>query len=213
MDELIDRALAEDLGEQDLTGEAVVPEEALARGRIEQKAAGVIAGWRSGSGVFRRVDPSLHWTPRAGRGRMARAAARWRRWRGTPARSSPRSAWRSTSSAGCPASPRSRRGFVSAVEGTGARILDTRKTTPGLRSLEKQAVLAGGGHNHRIGLFDAVLVKENHARLAGGVGSAAAARRSSQAPNGVPGRGRVRRRSTRYGRRSRRARRGCCSTT
>jgi nicotinate-nucleotide pyrophosphorylase (carboxylating) len=61
---------------------------------------------------------------------------------------------------------------VTAVAGTGAQILDTRKTTPGLRSLEKAAVRAGGGTNHRIGLSDAVLIKENHAALAGGVGEA-----------------------------------------
>src|SRR6202007_2958493 len=62
--------------------------------------------------------------------------------------------------------------FVEAVEGTGARILDTRKTTPGLRALEKDAVRAGGGTNHRQGLYDALLVKENHSALAGGVGEA-----------------------------------------
>jgi nicotinate-nucleotide pyrophosphorylase (carboxylating) len=61
---------------------------------------------------------------------------------------------------------------VRAIEGTGATILDTRKTTPGLRALEKAAVLAGGGRNHRAGLYDAVLIKENHAVLAGGVGEA-----------------------------------------
>ena len=62
--------------------------------------------------------------------------------------------------------------YVQAVEGTGARILDTRKTTPGLRELEKAAVRAGGGVSHRNGLYDAILVKENHAALAGGVGEA-----------------------------------------
>jgi len=62
--------------------------------------------------------------------------------------------------------------FVSEVEGTGVRILDTRKTTPGMRELEKAAVRAGGGTNHRAGLYDAILVKENHATLAGGVGEA-----------------------------------------
>ena len=63
---------------------------------------------------------------------------------------------------------------MSAVEGTGVRILDTRKTTPGLRALEKEAVRAGGGTSHRSGLYDAILVKENHAALAGGVAQAAA---------------------------------------
>ena len=61
---------------------------------------------------------------------------------------------------------------VAEIEGTGARILDTRKTTPGLRALEKQAVAAGGATNHRAGLYDAILIKENHATIAGGVGKA-----------------------------------------
>jgi nicotinate-nucleotide pyrophosphorylase (carboxylating) len=70
--------------------------------------------------------------------------------------------------------------FVEAVAGTGARILDTRKTTPGLRALEKAAVAAGGGLNHRIGLYDAILIKENHIALAGGVAKAIHASRTAQ---------------------------------
>ncbi len=73
---------------------------------------------------------------------------------------------------------------VTAVAGTGARILDTRKTTPGLRALEKAAVAAGGGTNHRAGLYDAVLIKENHAALAGGVGEAV--RRARATAPGLP---------------------------
>ena len=69
--------------------------------------------------------------------------------------------------------------YVEAVAGTGARILDTRKTTPGLRALEKAAVAAGGGTNHRMGLYDAILIKENHAALAGGVGAAVRAAREA----------------------------------
>jgi nicotinate-nucleotide pyrophosphorylase (carboxylating) len=75
--------------------------------------------------------------------------------------------------------------YVRAVDGTGVRILDTRKTTPGMRTLEKEAVRAGGGVNHRAGLHDAILVKENHAALAGGVGEAAR-RALADAPPGVP---------------------------
>jgi nicotinate-nucleotide pyrophosphorylase (carboxylating) len=74
--------------------------------------------------------------------------------------------------------------YVAEVEGTGARVLDTRKTTPGLRALEKAAVAAGGGTNHRAGLYDAVLIKENHAAMAGGVAAAVEAARAA-AP-GVP---------------------------
>jgi nicotinate-nucleotide pyrophosphorylase (carboxylating) len=72
--------------------------------------------------------------------------------------------------------------YVRAVEGTGARILDTRKTTPGLRALEKAAVAAGGGTNHRAGLYDAILIKENHAAIAGGVGKAVSLARA-QSPD------------------------------
>jgi nicotinate-nucleotide pyrophosphorylase (carboxylating) len=74
--------------------------------------------------------------------------------------------------------------YVQAVEGTGAKILDTRKTTPELRALEKAAVRAGGGVSHRSGLYDAILVKENHAALAGGVGEATR-RALAGAPDGV----------------------------
>jgi nicotinate-nucleotide pyrophosphorylase (carboxylating) len=74
--------------------------------------------------------------------------------------------------------------YVREVEGTGVRILDTRKTTPGMRALEKEAVRAGGGVNHRAGLHDAILVKENHAALAGGVG-VAARRALADAPPGI----------------------------
>ena len=80
--------------------------------------------------------------------------------------------------------------YVEAVEGTGARILDTRKTTPGLRELEKRAVVTGGGVSHRMGLYDAVLIKENHAALAGGVAAATRAALAG-APGGDGGGGRV----------------------
>ena len=86
--------------------------------------------------------------------------------------------------------------FVDAVRGTGAAILDTRKTTPGLRELEKAAVAAGGGQNHRMGLHDAILIKENHIALAGGIAEAIRLARDAH-PGGVD-RGRVPDRS-RYG--------------
>ena len=168
MEEAIDRALAEDVGPGDVTTKAVVPADARARARIELRAPGVVAGLRVAEAVFHRVDPELAWS--------ALAADGDRREPGPVAEVEGRAAsiltaervalnflGRLSGIATLTAE------YVEAVGGTGARILDTRKTTPGLRSLEKEAVAAGGGHNHRFGLYDAVLVKENHVAFAGGV--------------------------------------------
>src|SRR5881227_1227974 len=171
MQELIDRALREDLGDGDLTSLAVVPADALARARIEQKAEGVIAGLHAAESVFRRVDPELRWHPHVAEGEW-RDKGLVAEVAGT-ARSilaGERVALNFLGRLSGVATLTAR--FVRAVEGTGARVLDTRKTTPGLRTLEKQAVRAGGGANHRFGLWDAVLVKENHIAAAGGVGEA-----------------------------------------
>jgi nicotinate-nucleotide pyrophosphorylase (carboxylating) len=171
MQELIDRALAEDVGSGDATSGAVVPPDARARARIEQKAEGVIAGLRAAETVFRRVDPSLRWHPHVQEGEW-RSGGLVAEVAGS-ARSilaGERVALNFLGHLSGIATLTAR--YVRAVDGTGARILDTRKTTPGLRALEKQAVLAGGGHNHRFGLFDAMLVKENHSALGGGVSEA-----------------------------------------
>ena len=174
MQELIDRALREDVGGADLTTDAVVGSDVRARARIEQRAEGVIAGLAVAAAVFRRLEPSLRWHPHApegawrGGGMVAEIAGPAR-----PILAGERVALNFLGRLSGIATLTAR--FVAAVEGTGARILDTRKTTPGLRALERQAVLAGGGHSHRSGLYDAVLVKENHAALAGGVAAATAA--------------------------------------
>ena len=173
MFDAIDRALAEDLGEpvSDLTTAAVVPEGAMARARIEQKAPGVPAGLRVAQKVFERVDPELRWHAHARDGEwreegvLAEVAGR-----AASILAAERVALNFLGRLSGVATATAR--YVEAVEGTGARILDTRKTTPGLRALEKEAVRAGGGVSHRSGLFDAILVKENHAALAGGVAEA-----------------------------------------
>jgi nicotinate-nucleotide pyrophosphorylase (carboxylating) len=183
MIDVIDRALREDLGEGDLTTAAVVPEDALARGRIEQKSAGVPAGLRVAEKVFERVDPELRWHAHAREGEwreeglLAEVAGR-----AASILAAERVALNFLGRLSGIATITAR--HVEAVRGTGARILDTRKTTPGLRALEKEAVRAGGGVSHRSGLFDAILVKENHAALAGGVGEAAR-RVLAAAPPGV----------------------------
>jgi nicotinate-nucleotide pyrophosphorylase (carboxylating) len=182
--QLIDRALEEDLGQGDLTTAAVVPEGARARARIEQKAPGVPAGLSVAERVFERVDPELRWHAHAREGEwgdgglLAEVA-------GSAASilAAERVALNFLGRLSGIATITAR--YVESVQGTGARILDTRKTTPGLRALEKEAVRAGGGVSHRSGLFDAILVKENHAALAGGVGEAAR-RAVAAAPAGIP---------------------------
>jgi nicotinate-nucleotide pyrophosphorylase (carboxylating) len=170
--ELIDRALAEDLGAGDLTTAAVVPQGAAARARIEQRAEGVLAGLDVAESVFRRVDPELRWHAHASDGEW-RAPGLAAEVAGAAASvlAAERVALNFLGRLSGIATLTAR--YVQALEGTGVRILDTRKTTPGLRALEKRAVEAGGGVSHRAGLFDALLVKENHAALAGGVGEAA----------------------------------------
>jgi nicotinate-nucleotide pyrophosphorylase (carboxylating) len=182
--DLIDLALAEDIGDGDLTTGAVVPPGARARARIEQRATGVPAGLRVAETVFLRLDPALRWRAQAVDGE----------WRepgvlaelvgdAAPILRGERVALNFLGRLSGIATLTAR--YVRAVDGTGVRILDTRKTTPGLRALEKEAVRAGGGLNHRAGLHDAILVKENHAALAGGVGEAAR-RALADAPPGVP---------------------------
>ncbi|MEA2428498.1 MAG: hypothetical protein QOF37_2126, partial [Thermoleophilaceae bacterium] len=170
--DLIDRALAEDVGTGDVTTATLVPAGANGRATLTQKAPGVIAGLDVAAAVFERMDPALRW----------RAHVEEGAWRDGglvaevegPSRSiltGERVALNFLQRLSGVATLTAR--YVQAVDGTAARILDTRKTTPGLRSLEKRAVLTGGGVNHRAGLYDAILIKENHSAMAGGVGEAA----------------------------------------
>ena len=181
--ELIDQALAEDVGEGDATTRLLVPEHATGRATLTQKAPGVIAGLRVAEAVFHRVDPTLRWHTHVQEGvwreggLVAEVAGQSR-----SILTAERVALNFLQRLSGVATLTAR--YVAVVDRTGARILDTRKTTPGLRVLEKQAVLAGGGHNHRSGLFDAILVKENHASMAGGVGEAT--RRALAAAAGLP---------------------------
>jgi nicotinate-nucleotide pyrophosphorylase (carboxylating) len=173
VDELIDRALAEDVGDGDLTTRLLVPADARATACIVQKAPGVIAGLDAAAAVFERFDVKLE----AARDVVARLDG--------PAAgilTAERTALNFLGRLSGIATLTAR--YVEAIEGTGAKILDTRKTTPGMRELEKAAVVAGGGTNHRMGLYDAVMIKENHAAVAGGL--AAATRKAvAEAPEGV----------------------------
>jgi nicotinate-nucleotide pyrophosphorylase (carboxylating) len=172
--DLIDRALAEDVGTGDATTEATVPAGLRGRATITQKADGVIYGLDVAEAVFRRVDPAVRAERLGPEGDWRAAGGPVLRVEGsarallTAERTALNFLGRLSGIATCTAQ------VVRAVQaaGGGARILDTRKTTPGLRALEKAAVKAGGGVNHRFGLWDAVLIKDNHVALAGGVGEA-----------------------------------------
>jgi nicotinate-nucleotide pyrophosphorylase (carboxylating) len=178
--ELVARALLEDLGPGDVTAEAVVPADATGRATITQKSPGVLFGLEVAAEVFRQVE--------AGDLEAVAAESEWRdevptevaRIAGAARAllAAERTALNLLAHLSGVATMTAR--FVKAIEGSGARILDTRKTTPGLRALEKAAVAAGGGTNHRMGLYDAILIKENHAALAGGVGEAVRLAREAQ---------------------------------
>ena len=182
MIELIDQALAEDVGAGDVTTSLLVPADARGRAVLTQKAPGVLAGLRVAEAVFHRVDPSLRWHSHAVEGEWDEPGRRVAEVAGSSRSilTAERVALNFLQRLSGVATLTAR--YVRAIEGTGTRILDTRKTTPGLRVLEKQAVLAGGGVNHRVGLFDAVLVKENHAAMAGGVGEATRLALTSELP-------------------------------
>jgi nicotinate-nucleotide pyrophosphorylase (carboxylating) len=177
--DLIRRALSEDFGRGgDLTTEATVPAEARAVGLVVARAAGRAAGIPVAAAVFRAVDPTLEVVEHVADGAEVAAGTTLLTVRGaarsilTAERTALNLLGRLCGVATLTAA------FVHAVAGTRARIVDTRKTTPGLRALEKHAVRCGGGANHRFGLDDAVLIKDNHLVLAGGVKAAVAAARA-----------------------------------
>lgn len=171
--ELIDRALGEDAAVLDLTSEAVVPADELARARVKQRGEGAIAGLEVAIAVFDAVDSELEAAAQVDEGVWRDEGGPVLAIEGN-ARSilaAERVALNFLGHLSGIATLTAR--FVAAVEGTGVAILDTRKTAPGMRALEKQAVVAGGGVSHRFDLSEAILVKENHAAIAGGVGEAA----------------------------------------
>jgi nicotinate-nucleotide pyrophosphorylase (carboxylating) len=199
-EELIERALAEDIGDGDATTAATVDAGARARALIVQKESGVISGLQVAAGVFRHLDPAAEvqlgpegmWRESGvvlvveGDARALLTAER------TALNFLGRLSGIATLTARVVAALRNARGpalrnargpALRNARGT-ARLLDTRKTTPGLRRLEKAAVAHGGGVNHRAGLYDAILIKENHAALAGGVGEAV--RRAREARPDLP---------------------------
>jgi nicotinate-nucleotide pyrophosphorylase (carboxylating) len=172
---LIDAALAEDLGTGDVTSRWTVPDGAAGEAEIVAKATGVVAGVEVAAAVFRRFDPRLDLEVEAADGDAVVPGDRVLRVTGSleSILGAERTALNFLGRLSGIATAARR--FVDALEGTGCQVLDTRKTTPGWRKLEKQAAASGGAVNHRAGLYDMVLIKENHVRAAGGVTEALAA--------------------------------------
>ena len=158
----VDIALREDIGEGDITTQLVVPEDARARARVVAREKAVIAGTRPAAEVFRRVDPQLKVSTGLTDGTAVLGGETILEISGstrsilTAERAALNFLQRLSGIATLT------RAFVEATGKNPAKIMDTRKTTPGLRALEKAAVVAGGGINHRFGLFDMILVKDNH---------------------------------------------------
>ena len=170
--QIIQSALEEDVGAGDVTSEWTVDAEALASGRMIAEEAGVICGLDVACLVFREVDREIDFTSRVRDGDRVTAGDEIARIEG-PARgilTGERVALNFLQRMSGIATMTAK--YVEVVRGTGARILDTRKTTPGLRMLEKYAVRCGGGENHRFGLYDMVLIKDNHIAASGGIGEA-----------------------------------------
>jgi nicotinate-nucleotide pyrophosphorylase (carboxylating) len=181
--ETIRRALAEDIGSGDVTTESIVPADASMRGQIIAKQDGVVAGLDISQAVYIMVDPLVDFQSQVDEGArvgnrqvLALVSGRTRSLL-TAERTAINFLGRMSGIATLT------RQFVEAVAGTKAVILDTRKTAPGLRTLDKLAVVRGGGQNHRIGLYDMLLIKDNHIDYAGSL--AEAVRRARNAASGL----------------------------
>jgi nicotinate-nucleotide pyrophosphorylase (carboxylating) len=172
LDDLIRIALAEDVGSGDVTSLATIPATALAHARINAKARLVCVGLPLAERIFRSLDADASITLLAKDGDLVEKGRELLqiRARARAVLTAERTALNFLAHLSGIATLTHR--FVECLAGTNAKIRDTRKTTPGLRMLEKYAVRMGGGTNHRIGLYDAILLKENHIALAGGVTAA-----------------------------------------
>lgn len=178
--DLLKALLAEDLGTADLTTEAIIPAHQMALGQLVAKSPMVLAGLEVFFQVFRLIEENLVAEARRKDGEwlIPGESVATLRARARTLLSGERVALNLLQRLSGVATLT--RKYVDAVAGTRAKILDTRKTTPGLRAFEKYAVTAGGGINHRFGLNDAILIKENHIRLAGGIRPAIRAARSAR---------------------------------
>ncbi len=167
--QLIARALEEDIGSGDITTQATIKKDTQATAKIVCKQNLVVSGLEVAEGVFKAVDSKLAWKAKAEDGAPCKDGAVLAEVRGSAASmlTAERVALNFLQHLSGIATLT--RDFVDAVEGTGVKITDTRKTIPGLRELEKKAVVDGGGTNHRMGLYDRYLIKDNHVDIAGGL--------------------------------------------
>jgi nicotinate-nucleotide pyrophosphorylase (carboxylating) len=180
INDAVRRALDEDLGlAGDITTAAVIAADATAIGVLAARKPGIVAGLDLVTAAFRALDPGVRVTTMIGDGHEAKANRIVARIEGN-ARALLSAERVALNFAGRMSGIATlTRAYVDRIAGAKARIIDTRKTTPGLRAFEKYAVLAGGGANHRVGLFDAVLIKDNHVVVAGGIGPAIRAARAN----------------------------------
>ena len=172
VDRLIDLSFAEDIGDGDHTTLCCIPEDAMGKSRLLIKEDGILAGVEIAKEVFHRFDPTMEVEVLMGdgakvkKGDVAMVVTGKVRSLLQTERLMLNIMQRMSGIATMTAK------YVARLEGTNTRVLDTRKTTPGMRMLEKQAVKIGGGCNHRIGLFDMILLKDNHVDFAGGIANA-----------------------------------------
>ncbi len=181
IDAIIRRALEEDIQSGDITTNSIVPEDLDSRARWIAKEEGIVAGLFVGEAVFRSLDAELNWESIIDDGARVHPGDVLVEMEGksrallTGERTALNFVQRMSGIATAAAA------YGERLKGTNTRILDTRKTAPGLRALDKYAVKTGGGTNHRAGLFDMVLIKENHISIAGGIAEAV-----SKAKSGSP---------------------------
>jgi len=182
---IIRLALSEDVGRGDLTTEATVSPDAIASAEVLQKSPGVVCGLPVVARVFSAVDPRVHVTPLADEGSFEARPMVVARIDGPAAAilTGERTALNFLQRLSGVATASRRASEL--VAGTRARVIDTRKTTPGLRVLEKYAVRVGGASNHRAGLDDGFLIKENHIRAAGGITTAVQSAQRRAAPGQI----------------------------
>ena len=172
--DLLEMALREDIGSGDITSNSVVPADAVANGTMLSKSDGIVAGLDVAREIFRMLDPDVGFRKSASDGEQVHQGQEIASVRGL-ARSilvAERTALNFLQRLSGIATMTSK--YVQAASGYPVKIVDTRKTTPGWRVLEKYAVRVGGGHNHRFGLCDAVLIKDNHIAAVGSIADAVA---------------------------------------